>query len=106
MAIDGAEAGRPVTLDRLGVAAPAQAIALEAHALKSTGASGVRATVNAAAGYALGVTFHTFKLKAGGFDAAVYAADVAANADFRKFDDGLRMTLDCTPAFADRWRRA
>jgi hypothetical protein len=24
------------------------------------------------------------------------------NADFRKFDDGLRMTLDCTPAFADR----
>ena len=44
MAIDGAEAGRPVTLDRLGVATPAQAIALEAHALKSTGASGVRAT--------------------------------------------------------------
>ena len=21
--------------------------------------------------------------------------------DFRKFDDGLRMTLDCSPAFAD-----
>ena len=32
---------------------------------------------------------------------AIYAAEVAANADFRKFDDGLRMTLDCTPAFAD-----
>jgi hypothetical protein len=24
------------------------------------------------------------------------------NTDFRKFDDGLRMTLDCTPALADR----
>ena len=100
-AIVGAEAGRPVMLDRLGVATPAQAIALEAHALKSSGASGVRATLNAAAGYALGVAFHKLKLKAGGFDAALYAADVAANADFRKFDDGLRMTLDCTPAFAD-----
>ncbi len=26
---------------------------------------------------------------------------MAANADFRKFDDGLRMTLDCTLGFAD-----
>ena len=43
-----------------------------------------------------------FKLKAGGFDAALYASDVAANADFRKFDDGLRMTLDCTREFADK----
>ncbi len=102
MAFDGAETGRPVTLDRLGAAAPAQSIALEAHALKSTGASSVRATLNAAAGYALGVTFHKLSLKAGGFDATLYAADVAANADFRKFDDGLRMTLDCTAAFADQ----
>ena len=31
-----------------------------------------------------------------------YKADLVANADFRKFDDGLRMTLDCSPAFADR----
>ena len=44
----------------------------------------------------LALPFITFKLKAGGFDAAVYAGDVAANADFRKFDDGLRMTLDCS----------
>ena len=44
---------------------------------------------------------HTFKLKLGRFDAAIYASDLVANADFRKFDDGLRMTLDCSPAFAD-----
>jgi hypothetical protein len=25
-----------------------------------------------------------------------------ANTDFRKFDDGLRMTLDCTPELADQ----
>src|SRR6185437_6758834 len=31
-----------------------------------------------------------------------YKRDLVDNADFRKFDDGLRMTLDCSPAFADR----
>jgi Protein of unknown function (DUF3095) len=101
MALDSEGAERPVTLGRLGVATPAKAIALEASAIKASGASGLAARFKAATGYALGVTFHTFKLKAGKFDAAVYAADVAANADFRKFDDGLRMTLDCSPAFAD-----
>ena len=33
-------------------------------------------------------------------------SDVAANADFRKFDDGLRMTLDCSPEFADAMESA
>ena len=31
----------------------------------------------------------------GGFDPKKYRRDVAANADFRKFDDGLKMTIDC-----------
>lgn len=34
-------------------------------------------------------------LTVGGFDARHYARAVAANADFRKLDDGLKMTLDC-----------
>ncbi len=33
--------------------------------------------------------------------AETYVGDLAANADFRKFDDGLRMTLDCSADFAD-----
>ncbi len=33
----------------------------------------------------------------GGFDPKLYRADVARNADFQKFDDGLKMTLDCDP---------
>jgi hypothetical protein len=32
----------------------------------------------------------------GGFDPARYRREVALNADFRKFDDGLVMTLDCS----------
>lgn len=33
----------------------------------------------------------------GGFDARRYRKVVGQNADFRKFDDGLKMTLDCDP---------
>ena len=38
----------------------------------------------------------------GGFDPARYRHQLVENTDFRKFEDGLRMTLDCTPALADR----
>ncbi|WP_417818052.1 DUF3095 domain-containing protein [Tritonibacter scottomollicae] len=32
----------------------------------------------------------------GNFDPVRYRSVIAANADFRKFDDGLKMTIDCT----------
>ncbi|MEO0863503.1 MAG: DUF3095 family protein, partial [Pseudomonadota bacterium] len=35
------------------------------------------------------------KVKLGGFDPAHYQRTVGGNADFRKFDDGLKMTIDC-----------
>lgn len=38
----------------------------------------------------------------GGFDPQRYRHQIVSNTDFRKFDDGLRMTLDCMPATADR----
>jgi hypothetical protein len=41
----------------------------------------------------------------GGFDARRYRADTAANADFRKFDDGLKLTVDLAPQVADRLER-
>ena len=40
--------------------------------------------------------------KVGGFDPARYRREVVANSDFRKYDDHLRMTIDCTHALADR----
>jgi hypothetical protein len=96
------ESGRPVTADRLRAGESGQAIGLEASAIRASGVSALRARLIAAGSYALGYTFHRFRLKAGDFDAATYAGDVAANADFRKFDDSLRMTLDCTMGFADK----
>jgi hypothetical protein len=41
-------------------------------------------------------------LRIGGFDPRRYRDEVLENSDFRKYDDVLRMTLDCTPAEADR----
>jgi Protein of unknown function (DUF3095) len=38
-----------------------------------------------------------FDIKIGGFVPKVYKRQVVENSDFRKYDDGLRMILDCTP---------
>ena len=37
-----------------------------------------------------------FGIKVGGFVPHVYVQQVVENSDFRKYDDGLRMVLDCT----------
>ena len=39
---------------------------------------------------------------AGRFNARDYRRDTAANSDFRKLDDGLKLTLDVAPQLADR----
>jgi len=44
-------------------------------------------------------------LRIGRFDPGTYRRQLVANSDFRKYDDGLRMTLDCTSAFADDLER-
>lgn len=40
-------------------------------------------------------------ISAGGFVPQAYMQQVVENSDFRKYDDGLRMVLDCSPALAD-----
>jgi Protein of unknown function (DUF3095) len=44
--------------------------------------------------YLLIVFLYRFGLKLGGFDPREYRRNVASNSDFRKFDDGLKMTID------------
>ncbi|KIC10599.1 adenylate cyclase [Leisingera sp. ANG-M1] len=51
-----------------------------------------------------GLIFAT-KRRAGSFDPVHYLSVLKANSDFRKFDDGLKMTLDCTPGIRDRIRQ-
>jgi hypothetical protein len=101
MAMNAKDGGRPITLSSLKAGWPGQAIALETAAGAGPGRSRFKVRLAAIGKFLLGLTFHKLKLKAGAFDAAAYVNDVADNADFRKFDDGLRMTLDCSPEFAD-----
>jgi hypothetical protein len=42
-----------------------------------------------------------FGISIGGFVPRVYIGQAVANSDFRKFDDGLRMVLDCSQELAD-----
>jgi hypothetical protein len=96
-----ASSERPVTLASLRPGNPGKAIALETLVNKASGLSQAKARIAAIRGYCIAIILHVFKLKVGQFDATTYASELVANADFRKFDDGLRMTLDCSPEFAD-----
>ena len=42
-----------------------------------------------------------FGITVGDFVPKRYLQQVVENSDFRKYDDGLRMILDCTPELAD-----
>ncbi len=46
-----------------------------------------------------------FGISAGGFVPQVYMQQVVENSDFRKYDDGLRMVLDCKSELADALER-
>ena len=48
---------------------------------------------------------HATGVTIGGFSPSNYRRQLIDNTDFRKFDDGLRMTVDCTPAVADAIER-
>ena len=100
-ALDAVDGGRPITLDSLGPGPAMAAISLESAVLAKPGVSRLKARLAAVRRYAIARIMKAFKMRAGAFDMVAYVAEVAANADFRKFDDGLRLTLDCSPAFAD-----
>lgn len=90
-------AGTPVPLDGPGITWPPAGAGLEAHAMgRSTPFSARRRRVlfESFVAWALMKT----GLKPGGFDARRYRRVVGGNADFRKMEDGLKMTLDCDPA--------
>jgi hypothetical protein len=44
-------------------------------------------------------------IRVGRFVPATYLREVVENSDFRKYDDGLRMILDCTPSLASELDR-
>lgn len=86
--------GHPAPAAGPGAHWPPPGAALEAHALRGAGSL---AGAKAKALFESFVAWVLIKtgLRPGGFDARRYARIVGENADFRKLDDGLKMTLDC-----------
>ena len=82
---------------------PPAGAGLEAHAQRGDG------SIGAAKRKALFESFIAWfliktGLKIGGFDARRYRRVVGNNADFRKFEDGLKMTIDCDALIEERLR--
>lgn len=96
------EASRPVPGQQLRITWPPTGTDLEARASRRVGES-----IRARKAKLLVWTLFYFLIMrlgiaVGGFVPAKYTRQLIDNSDFRKFDDSLRMVLDCTPALADQ----
>jgi hypothetical protein len=89
------DAGRPVPPGGPAIRWPPSGAELEARATRGGSLLRRRAFVFANGLFAYLVM--RFGISVGGFVPKTYVQQVVENSDFRKYDDGLRMILDCTP---------
>lgn len=89
--------GRPVPAGGPPFGWPSSGLGIEA---RMAGGRGPRllARLRLLAFTAVSYVLFRFRLKLRGFDPGIYMADLVANSDYRKYDDGLRLTIDATPA--------
>lgn len=99
------EVTRPVPDGAPGVGWPPPGLELEARASRRRGEGRLSARLRVLLETLLAYIVMRLGVRVGGFDPAAYRRQVVENSDFRKYDDNLRMTLDCTPAAADRIER-
>ncbi|WOH80885.1 DUF3095 domain-containing protein [Bradyrhizobium sp. BEA-2-5] len=92
------DAGRPVPASGPPLHWPPQGMEYEARARRGGPLALRRAVVLTFALWAY--TLMRFNIPVGKFAPKRYLQQVVENSDFRKFDDGLRMILDCTPELA------
>ena len=96
------EVARPVPDAAPDVSWPPPGAGLEARASRQVGEALFLRRLKVLIGTLLAYAVMKFGIRLGSFDPARYRREVVENSDYRKFDDNLRMTLDCTPAMADR----
>jgi hypothetical protein len=94
------DASRPIPGQGLRLKWPPQGVDLEARASRRAGES-----IRLRKAKVLALTLFYFLvmwsgLRMGLFIPEKYERELIANSDFRKFDDSLRMVLDCTPELA------
>ncbi|MEM9677928.1 MAG: DUF3095 domain-containing protein [Pseudomonadota bacterium] len=96
--VDG---GHPIPSEGPGYQWPPEGLTLEAKASLGTKSLAKRKMELLFETFVAWVFFKT-GMKAGGFDARQYVKTTGRNADFRKFEDGLKITVDCSPTVKDQ----
>jgi Protein of unknown function (DUF3095) len=89
------DAGRPVPPGGPPLRWPPQGVEYETRAARGGSLLKRRGVVLAITLWAYVIM--RFGIKVGNFVPKTYVQQVVENSDFRKYDDGLRMILDCTP---------
>jgi len=89
------DAGRPVPPDGPPLRWPPAGVDFEARARR--GGSLLRRRAGVLAHTLFAYLIMRYGIKVGGFVPKIYVRQVVENSDFRKYDDGLRMILDCSP---------
>jgi len=89
------DSGRPVPPGGPPLRWPPQGVEFEARARR--GGSLFRRRAGVLAHTLFAYLIMRSGIKVGGFVPKAYVQQVVENSDFRKYDDGLRMVLDCTP---------
>lgn len=95
------DASRPLPGKGLRFKWPPQGYDLEARASRRAGESVRRRKLKVLAWTFLRFLIMRFDVRVGNFMPSKYLRELVENSDFRKFDDSLRMVLDCTPALAN-----
>jgi len=92
------DAGRPVPAGGPGMSWPPPGVELEART--AMGKRWLR-RIKVHAQTFLAFLIMRSGIRVGAFVPATYLRQVVENSDFRKYDDGLRMIIDCTPELAE-----
>ena len=96
------ECARPAAREAMQLKWPPQGFDLEALASRKAGEPlGISRLKVYARTFLYFLIMH-FNLRVGRFIPRKYLSEVAANSDFRKFDDALRMIVDCSPGMAQK----
>ena len=104
LADSGEGGGSPMTPEGPSYDWPPRGLDLEARASAATGSPLSRWAryVPILAEQFVPIALQFFRSRSRNFDPAHYRQVTARNSDFRKFDDGLKMTIDCSPETSAR----
>ncbi len=95
----------PVPEDGPEVRWPADSLALQSRAIKPGSGSGTARWLLTLLQTLVSWLLFKTNWKVRGFDPGRYRRQIALNSDFRKYDDGLMMTVDCSEAGAAAFER-